>query len=106
MLIPDGIYSSCCAMSDFRQRSLLRDGSIVTRLLCWHKINQLLTKILILYWNTLNIQTIVDGFRKGDEDISDEALSHISLLLFKHVLPNGTYFIEDFEGGFGRKPTV
>jgi hypothetical protein len=26
-------------------------------------------------------------------------LSHISLLPFKHVVPNGTYFIEDMEQG-------
>ena len=60
----------------------------------------------ILYWNTLRIQTIVDDLRLQGEDISDEALSHISLLPYRHVLPNGTYFIEDFEGDFGRKPTV
>ena len=35
-----------------------------------------------------------------------EALSHISLLPYRHVLPNGTYLIEDFAGDFGRKPTV
>ncbi len=60
----------------------------------------------ILYWNTLRIQTIVDDLRLQGEDISDETLSHISLLPYRHVLPNGTYFIEDFEGDFGRKPTV
>jgi len=29
------------------------------------------------------------------EDIDKETLSHISLLPFRHVVPNGTYFIED-----------
>ena len=42
----------------------------------------------VLYWNTTKIN-----------DIDDETLSHISLLPYKHVLPNGTYFIEDEEKG-------
>ena len=29
------------------------------------------------------------------EDFSNETLSHVSLLPFRHVLPNGTYFIEN-----------
>jgi hypothetical protein len=29
-----------------------------------------------------------------ESKIDEETLSHISLLLFKHVLPNGTYFIK------------
>jgi len=37
------------------------------------------------------------GLRQQGEDIDDETLSHISLLPYKHVLPNGTYFIEDEE---------
>lgn len=49
----------------------------------------------ILYWNTLKINDIVEQLRQQGEDIDDESLSHISLLPYKHVLPNGTYFIED-----------
>lgn len=49
----------------------------------------------ILYWNTSRISDIVDNLRMQGEDISTEALSHISLLPYKHVLPNGTYFIDD-----------
>ena len=49
----------------------------------------------ILYWNTLKIQDIVENLRQQGEVIEDETLSHISLLPFKHVLPHGTYFIED-----------
>ena len=49
----------------------------------------------ILYWNTLKINDIVEELKKQGEDIDDETLSHISLLPYKHVLPNGTYFIED-----------
>lgn len=49
----------------------------------------------ILYWNTMKINDIVGSLRKQGEKIDDETLSHISLLPFKHVLPNGTYFIED-----------
>jgi hypothetical protein len=49
----------------------------------------------ILYWNTLKINDIVENLRSQGEDITKETLSHISLLPFKHVVPNGTYFIDD-----------
>lgn len=49
----------------------------------------------ILYWNTIKINGIVESLRRQGEVIEDETLSHISLLPFKHVLPNGTYFIDD-----------
>jgi TnpA family transposase len=50
----------------------------------------------ILYWNTIKIADIVQSLRQQGEAIEDETLSHISLLPFRHVVPNGTYFIEDF----------
>lgn len=49
----------------------------------------------ILYWNTIKIDGIIETLRQQGENIDDEALSHISLLPFRHVLPNGTYFIDD-----------
>tara|TARA_B110000211_G_scaffold18312_2_gene19092 strand:+ start:2686 stop:5376 length:2691 start_codon:yes stop_codon:yes gene_type:complete len=49
----------------------------------------------ILYWNTIKINDVVEQLRQQGEDIDDKTLSHISLLPYKHVLPNGTYFIED-----------
>ncbi|MFQ5853690.1 MAG: Tn3 family transposase, partial [Candidatus Binatia bacterium] len=49
----------------------------------------------ILYWNTIKINDIVENLRSQGEDIGKETLSHISLLPFKHVVPNGAYFIED-----------
>ena len=49
----------------------------------------------ILYWNTIKINDVVEQLRQQGEDIDDETLSHISLLPYKHELPNGTYFIED-----------
>jgi TnpA family transposase len=49
----------------------------------------------ILYWNTIKINEIVENLRAQGEDIDKETLSHISLLPFRHVVPNGTYFIED-----------
>ena len=49
----------------------------------------------ILYWNTIKIAETVGRLRAHGEDISDETLSHVSLLPFRHVLPNGTYFIEN-----------
>jgi len=51
----------------------------------------------ILYWNTLKITEIVDNLRTQGEDIDKEPLAHISLLSFRHVVPNGTYFIEDVQ---------
>ena len=49
----------------------------------------------VLYWNTIKINNIVESLRNQGEKIEDETLSHISLLPYKHVLPNGTYFIEE-----------
>ncbi len=49
----------------------------------------------ILYWNTIKISDIITDLRNQGEVIEDETLSHISLLPFKHVVPNGTYFIDD-----------
>jgi TnpA family transposase len=48
----------------------------------------------ILYWNTSRISNIVDEIQKQDETVDNELLSHISLLPYKHVLPNGTYFVK------------
>lgn len=60
----------------------------------------------ILYWNTIKINEIVETLRQQGEDIADETLSHISLLPFRHVLPNGTYFIHDLDEDFAQKPTL
>jgi TnpA family transposase len=49
----------------------------------------------ILYWNTIKINGIVEHLRAQGEEIDKDTLSHISLLPFRHVVPNGTYFIED-----------
>ncbi len=46
----------------------------------------------ILYWNTIKINEIVESLRRQGEVIDDEMLSHISLLPYRHVIPNGTYF--------------
>lgn len=48
----------------------------------------------VLYWNTVKISEIVEQLRKNGELVSDKALSHISLLLHKHVTPMGTYFTD------------
>jgi hypothetical protein len=52
----------------------------------------------ILYWNTSRISNIVDSLRRQGETVADETLAPISLLLYKHVLPNGMYFIDDEKG--------
>jgi hypothetical protein len=49
----------------------------------------------ILYWNTIKINDIVENLRAQGEEIDKETLSHISLLPFRHVVPNGMYFIEE-----------
>lgn len=49
----------------------------------------------ILLWNTLHIDKIIKQLEEQGEVISDEAIEHISLLPYKHVLPNDTYFIKD-----------
>lgn len=49
----------------------------------------------ILDWNTVKIAEIVDEPREQDEEIDDEALSHISLLPYKHALFHGKYFIDE-----------
>ena len=48
----------------------------------------------ILYWNTIKMSEIITQLRNNGEKISDEAISHISLLSHKHVIPMGTYFTD------------
>lgn len=63
----------------------------------------------VLYWNTIHIAKIIDQLQIQGENISNEALSHTSLLLYKHVIPMGTYFVNNpglFEAAFMSKPTV
>jgi TnpA family transposase len=50
-----------------------------------------------LYWNTFHIDNIIKDLRSRGEPIEDETLSHISPLPYKHIIPNGSYFIEDFQ---------
>ena len=57
----------------------------------------------ILYWNTSKIDNIVAELRANGESIDNETLSHISLLPFRHILPNGTYFIGNDESESGQK---
>ena len=47
------------------------------------------------YCHTIKINEIVESLRAQGEMIEDETLSHISLLPFRHGVPNGTYFIDD-----------
>ncbi|RLE05457.1 MAG: hypothetical protein DRJ13_01990 [Bacteroidetes bacterium] len=42
----------------------------------------------MLYWNTIKINDIVENLRQQGEEIDNEALSRISLLPHKHVLPH------------------
>jgi len=45
----------------------------------------------------LKITAIVDPLRAQGEEVTPETLAPISLLPFKHVVSNGTYFIEEGE---------
>jgi Tn3 transposase DDE domain len=49
----------------------------------------------ILFWNTIKIDGILETLKSQGTMIEDETLSHVPLLPFKHVLPNGTYFIDE-----------
>lgn len=49
----------------------------------------------ILYWNSVKIEKIINQLKRQGEEIKDEVLGHISLLPYKHVLPQGTYFVEN-----------
>ena len=49
----------------------------------------------ILYWNTIKINDIIESLRAQGAVIDDAPLAHISLLLYRHVVSNGTYFIND-----------
>ena len=62
----------------------------------------------ILYWNTERIRRVVDRLRVDGAEISDDELRGVSLLPFRHVMPNGTYFIEDLAPGttIVREPTL
>jgi hypothetical protein len=53
----------------------------------------------IVICSIIKLIDIVDNLRQNGENIEDETLAHISLLPYKHVLPNGTYFIDDRESG-------
>ena len=50
----------------------------------------------ILNWNTKKISDILKNLEAKGIQIDDDTLSHISLLPYKHVLPNGAYFVEDY----------
>src|SRR5271165_3988231 len=53
----------------------------------------------ILIWNTLQIARIVETLRQTGTPIADEDLAHVSPLLHRHVIPNGTYhFLRAIEG--------
>lgn len=58
----------------------------------------------ILYWNTSRISNIAKGLRENGEVIDDDVLVHVSLLPYKHVLPNGTYYFVNGEA-YGTEPT-
>ena len=45
----------------------------------------------ILVWNTLQISRIVDTLRQTGTPVAVEDLAHVSPLLHRHVIPNGTY---------------
>jgi len=51
----------------------------------------------VLLWNTLKMSEIISKLQASGMLIDERCLSHISLLPYKHVIPMGTYFIDDIE---------
>jgi len=49
----------------------------------------------ILLWNTMKMSQIIDSLIDNGVNIEKEHLSHISLLPYKHVIPMGTYFVNN-----------
>jgi hypothetical protein len=45
----------------------------------------------ILVWNTLQMAQIVEALRRAGTPVTDDELAHVSPLLHRHVIPNGTY---------------
>lgn len=45
----------------------------------------------ILYWNTQKIQQIIHKMRMNGQVIEDDVIKHISLLPYKHIIPNGAF---------------
>lgn len=79
-----------------RRRAGRKGRKDLARSLSYNKASCLsLVSNAILYWNTIKINEIVEELRAQGADIDKATLSHISLLPFRHVVPNGTYFIED-----------
>jgi hypothetical protein len=48
----------------------------------------------ILYCNTVKMTEIIEPLKQNGETINDETLTHISLLLHKHLITIGTYFTD------------
>lgn len=52
-----------------------------------------------LIWNTIEIGKIIEQLRAGGEEIKDEEIAGVSPLIFRHIIPSGTYhFREIIEG--------
>ena len=49
----------------------------------------------VLYWNTIRMTEIIAQLRKNGEIINNKTLSHISLLMHKHLITMGTYFTDE-----------
>jgi Tn3 transposase DDE domain len=52
----------------------------------------------VLVWNTIKIGNIVGQLRAAGEQIDDADLSRVSPLAHRHVIPNGTYFLNQAVG--------
>lgn len=48
----------------------------------------------VLYWNTMKMTEIITQLKNNGEVISDNTLTHISLLPHKHLITMGTYFTD------------
>lgn len=48
-----------------------------------------------LIWNTIEIGKIIEQLRLGGEEINDEHIAGISPLIFRHIIPSGTYHFRE-----------
>jgi hypothetical protein len=57
----------------------------------------------IVYWNTLYIGQAVDHLRTTGEPASDELLTHVAPLGWRHISLTGDYLWQEVSSGIGDK---
>lgn len=56
----------------------------------WNRFKSpIINEKAVLYWNTVKITETIEQLKRNGEIITDETLTHISLLLHKHLITTG-----------------